>query len=80
MIRTMPIVRLLQNSAFDPEAVALITSAFEKTCKELQLVDRSDPLTDLVARTIIKIAQAGERDPQRMRELALKELRSTQVV
>ena len=38
-----------------------------------------DPLTELVARTIINIAQTGERNSDRIRELALQDLRENRV-
>ena len=40
--------------------------AFENACKILKLVDRSDPLTELVAVKIIELAASGERDPDRL--------------
>jgi hypothetical protein len=40
----------------------------------LQLSDRQDPITEIVAKKIIEAAQAGERDPRRIRERALREL------
>ena len=71
----MPIYRLLGESAFDPETVKAMTTAFEDVLRQLDLVDRSDPLTDIVARKIIEIGRRGERDPARIRELAVQELR-----
>ena len=40
--------------------------------RELRLVDRTDPATQLVAKRIIELAQQGERDPIRLREGAVK--------
>ena len=40
----------------------------------LQLSDRQDPITEIVAKKIIEAAQTGERDPRRIRERALREL------
>ena len=39
----------------------------------LQLADRQDPITELVARKIIEVAGTGERDPTRIREQALRD-------
>jgi len=72
----MPIYRLLQNSAFEPEAVAAMTFALEDVCKTLGLADRTDALRDLVARTIIDIAQTGVRDPFELRDAALSALKT----
>jgi len=71
----MPIRRLLGESALDPEAVKAMTTAFEDALRQLELVDRSDPLTEIVALEIIEIGRNGERDPARIRELALQKLR-----
>jgi hypothetical protein len=72
----MPIKRALQGYAFGPEEIAVIASAFEDTLRELKLIDRSDPLTTLVAKRMIEIAQRGERDPVRLREQTLQALRA----
>ena len=45
--------------------------AFEETLAQLGLVDRADPLVELVARKIIELGQQGERDPERIRDLAV---------
>ena len=68
----MPLYRLLQNDAFDPESVAAMPAAFEETCRALGLAERTDPLCNLVAQKILECARTGERDPARLRECALK--------
>lgn len=70
----MAIYRLLQGSAFEPEAVTRIASAYEDALRALKLADRTDPLTQIVAKKVFEIAQTGERDPARITSLALKEL------
>ncbi len=71
----MPIIRLLQNEALGPEDIKVITAAFEDALSALHLVNRADPLTELVAKKIIECAQTGERDPIRLRDCALKSLK-----
>jgi hypothetical protein len=71
----MPIVRLLEREAFSPEDIKVIAVAFEDTLAALQLIDRLDPLTEMVAKKIIECAQTGERDPIRLRDCALRLLR-----
>ncbi len=63
----MTIYRLLKETSFDPEAVKRLVTAFEESCRLLGLAD-GDERRGLVARTVIEIAQAGERDPDRLRE------------
>jgi hypothetical protein len=72
----MAIYRLLQNSPMGPEEIAVLTEAYELTLKKLDLVDRSDPITQIVAKKIIEVGQRGVRDPEQLSSLALKELRA----
>jgi hypothetical protein len=65
------IYRLLQQSAFGPEAIDVMVTAYEDCLRILDLTDRSDPLTEIIAKKIIEIAQTGERDPERIQKLAL---------
>ena len=69
----MPIRQLLKdNQHFGLEDIKLLSSVFEEALRELRLVDRTDPATQLVAKRIIELAQQGERDPIRLREGAVK--------
>ncbi len=75
MARAMPLTSFLKGTAFDPEATRAMGVAFEKACAALQLADRTDPVVELVAKRIIVLAKAGERNPDRLCEGVLKELR-----
>lgn len=70
----MPIHRLLENQGFEPEHIRAMATAFEEALRALKLIDRADPLTNIVAAKIIEVAQTGERDPQRIRERVLQSL------
>jgi hypothetical protein len=70
------IQRLLQHSAFGPDDIDRIVTAYEATLRALR-ADRTDPGPETVAKTIMEIAQTGVRDPARLRQLALKELASS---
>jgi hypothetical protein len=48
----------------------------EAALSKLGLVDRTDPATMAVAKLIIEFAKEGERDPERLCALALKQLLS----
>jgi hypothetical protein len=69
------IYRLSHHAAFDDHVVKAMTTAYEAALNDLGLIDRTDPLTEIIARKIIECAQAGERDPQRLCELALQDVR-----
>ena len=70
----MPIYPLLRVSTFDPEHCQALGIAFEACLTQLGLVDRSDPLTVMIAKKIIELGQRGVRDPDRLCELTAKEL------
>ena len=72
----MAIYRMIRESVFEPEAIERMTAAYEHALKVLQLNDRNDPITEVVARKIIEIAEVGERDPDRLCERALAALKS----
>jgi hypothetical protein len=59
---------------FEPEAITVMTTAFEETLRTLGLVDRTGPAPEIVAKKIIELAQQGERDPIRLRDRAVQSL------
>jgi hypothetical protein len=67
--------RLLQNRAFQPETIEVMSAAFENACRTLGLAERTDPLRNLVAEKIIECAQTGQRDVNRLRDSALDALK-----
>lgn len=58
----MPIYRLLQNSPLGPEEIKVLTDAYEQTLRKLSLVDRNDPVTEIIANKIIELGQRGVRE------------------
>jgi hypothetical protein len=70
----MPIYRLLQNMPMEPEDIRRLTTAYEQALRTLGIVDRGDPLAELVARKIIEIAQTGIREPADISAQAIKEI------
>jgi hypothetical protein len=71
---SMPIYRLLQNSPLGPEEIAVLADAYERTLRKLGLIDRGDPIAELIARKVIELGQRGVRDPKQLSSLAIKEL------
>jgi hypothetical protein len=67
----VPIYRLFQGQAFEPEQVAMLAQVFDDVLPLLGLTDREDLVTTLVAHKIIELAQTGVRDPARLRQLVL---------
>ena len=68
----MPIRQYLEGDRFDAETVRLMGVAFAMAVVTLQQRRRIDPLRDSVAHKIIELAKAGERDPERLCDGALK--------
>lgn len=68
----MPITRLLQDTAFGPDEIAVLVAAYEDALRALSLVNRSDLATEMVAKRIIELAKQGERDPVRLRERVIE--------
>lgn len=75
-VEAMVIYRLLQNAALGPDEISRLVEAYEQTLSALGLKHRSDPITQLVARKIIEIAQTGVRDSGQLAIIAIKELGS----
>ena len=71
----MAIYRIIRGRVFEPEAVISMAKAYEDALVALGLTDRQDPITELVAKKIVEIAETGERDPTRLRDRALEEIR-----
>jgi hypothetical protein len=71
-LRGMPLHRLLDNHAFGPDEIVILTTAFEGALKTLQLIDRTDPATEMVARKIIQLAGQGVRDPEQLRQMTVR--------
>jgi hypothetical protein len=70
----MPIYPLLQKLPMGPDEIRCLTTAYEQTLSTLCVKDRNDPLTELIAKKIIKIAQTGVKDPAEICERAIREL------
>jgi hypothetical protein len=71
----MTFQRLFKDTAFGPEDIERLVTAYEQTLRALRLKDRNDPITQLVAEKIIAIGRMGIEDPAEISKLALKQLR-----
>ena len=71
----MPITQLLDSVKFDPEAKRIMGVAFEITCTALKYSKQPDVAHEAVARRIIELAKNGVRDPDRLCERVLDDLR-----
>ena len=70
----MAIYRLIANGTFGPEEIKAMTAAYEAALVDLGLIDRDDPITEIVACAIVTITSMGERDPATIKDRALNTL------
>jgi len=70
----MPISRLLKDSKLGPEEVEGLKLAYHQALRLLCLVDRNDPVAEIVAMKIIEIGATGVRDPGEISKLAVEQL------
>ena len=70
----MSIRRFLTNAKLGPKDVERLELAYKLTLRSLNLVDRGDPLAEIVAKKVIEIDRTGVRDPE-IFAAAIKELR-----
>jgi hypothetical protein len=73
---TMPITSYLDGHQFDPETKRIIGIAFEMTRAALRVSNQDDLAPEIIAKIIIEFARAGERDPERLCDQALANLRA----
>jgi len=71
----MPINRLLAKTAFDAEETAEIIHAYERVLAFLDLTDRTDPATEMVASQILLCAADGVINRHRLYDCAIAAIR-----
>jgi hypothetical protein len=60
-----------EGGAFEPEQIAVMTTAFDQLLSDLRLVKRDDPIVMMVAKRVIELVRNGERDPEQVRQKVL---------
>jgi len=70
----MAIYRLIADGSFGPDEIKAMTAAYESALRDLRLNNRDDPITELIARTIVTVTATGERDPVRIKERTINAL------
>ncbi len=69
----VPIYELItRQGVFTPEEVTMLANVFEDVLRTLGLVDRKDPMTEMVAKKLIELATPGMRDPVRLKALTIQ--------
>jgi hypothetical protein len=73
MATILPFIR--PETAFDEFATSAMGVAFDAACVDLKDGERSNLLREVIAERIIEAAKRGERDPERLRSIALAAFR-----
>jgi len=68
----MPLRRFLQNTTFGPDEIACMGQAFEEALRCLDVIDRTSPAAETLAKKIIELAKQGERNPTQLRNRAVE--------
>jgi hypothetical protein len=69
----MSIDRLLTDSKLTPEERSVLKLAFDRTLRKLYLVDRNDPVCEIVARKIIEIGASDATNPTAISEIVVRQ-------
>jgi hypothetical protein len=70
----MAIYRLIANGSFGPDEIEAMTAAYEGALIDLGLTNRDDPITELIAKSIVNVTATGVRDPVLIKERAINAL------
>ena len=65
--------RVFRSSELRPEEIKRLQLAYKYALRSLSLVDRNDPLTNMLAKNIIQVG-ATEHNPWKISEIAVKRL------
>jgi hypothetical protein len=69
----VPIRQFLKEGVFDPDVIAIMSTAFEDVCKALELSGRRDVTREMVATKVIHLVRGVETDPVVLRDKVLGE-------
>jgi len=67
-------MRGFHSWAFDPRTLVVLETAFDEAWLTLKAVGNSTVRPDELARSMLRLAMEGERDPVRLYDGALKDL------
>lgn len=76
VVVNMPIRPFLNGEQFDHDTIRVMALAFEAVCIALHIGNSADDVRQAIATKVIDLARNGERHPDVLCELALKEIRA----
>lgn len=72
----MPLARLIGAERLPPQQQHTLELAFNYALRKLDLVDRNDPICEIVARKVIEIGTSGVSNAVAIGELTYRQLRA----
>ncbi len=70
----MQISQILRSGNPGPDEIELLELAYRQTLHSLGLVDRDDPIAEMIAKKVIEIGATGVRDPREIALIARRQL------
>lgn len=70
----MAIYKLIANGSFGPDDIEVMKAAYEAALVDVGVTNREDPITELIAKSIVNVTASGKRDPKQVMERALNAL------
>jgi hypothetical protein len=67
-------MRTFYTNAFDPQTLVVLEAAFDEAWLTLKAIGNTSIKPDELARSMLRLAMEGERDPVRLHDGALKGL------
>jgi hypothetical protein len=67
-------MRGFQSSSFDPQTLVVLETAFDEAWLTLKAIGNNTVRPDELARSVLRLATEGERDPVRLHDGALQGL------
>jgi hypothetical protein len=67
-------MRTFHTNAFDPQTLVVLEAAFDEAWLTLKAIGNTSIKPDELARSMLRLAMEGERDPVRLHDGALKGL------
>ena len=67
----MAIYNPTTNGFFSPNEIKVMTEAYEGALIDLCIADREDPITELIAKSILNVTATGEQNPLQVKERAV---------
>jgi hypothetical protein len=67
----VPLNRLIADNSFSPDEIQAMTAAYESALVDLKLGGGDNPIKTELAKAILTVTTAGERDPKKIKQLAL---------